>query len=158
MEKMSPARRIAPQSSRWKAKWCSLAFGPLITARSCGESPHVIHVPITSGCSMLSTTRSANPHAPNSRSHRCTYGRAPNPANRSRAEDVDDGLATRALQEADNERLVDASQVPIEVIPAAPHGDKSNPNVALFPGFSPSGIARSSIAAASHATYDRSGM
>jgi Alcohol dehydrogenase GroES-like domain len=42
--------------------------------------------------------------------------------------------------------------------PAAPHGDKSNPNVALFPGFSPSGIARSSIAAASHATYDRSGM
>jgi hypothetical protein len=35
------------------------------------------------------------------------------------------------------------------VIPAAPHGDKSNPNVALFPGFSPSGIARSSIAATS---------
>ena len=73
-------------------------------------------------------------------------------------QDVDDGLTTRALQEADSERLVDAGQVPIEVIPAAPHGDKSNPNVALFPGFSPSGIARSSIAAASHATYDRSGM
>ena len=73
-------------------------------------------------------------------------------------QDVDDGLTTRALQEADNERLVDAGQVPIEVIPAAPHGDKSNPNVALFPGFSPSGVARSSIAATSHATYDRSGM
>jgi hypothetical protein len=25
------------------------------------------------------------------------------------------------------------------VIPAAPHGDKSNPNVALFPGFQPAG-------------------
>jgi len=35
---------------------------------------------------------------------------------------------------------------------------QSNPNVALFPGFSPSGIAGSSIAATSHATYDRSGM
>ena len=73
-------------------------------------------------------------------------------------QDVDDGLTTRALQEADNERLVDAGQVPIEVIPAAPHGDKSNPNVALFPGFSPSGIAGSSVAAACHATYHRSGM
>jgi hypothetical protein len=34
---------------------------------------------------------------------------------------------------------------------------QSNPNVALFPGFSPSGIARSSIAV-THVTYDRSGM
>ena len=40
MLKMSPARRIAFQSSRWNAKWCSLAFGPLTTAKSCGDSPH----------------------------------------------------------------------------------------------------------------------
>ena len=54
-------------------------------------------------------------------------------------QEVYDGLTTRALQEADSERLVDAGQVVIEVIPAAPHGDKSNPNVALFPGFQPAG-------------------
>ena len=73
-------------------------------------------------------------------------------------QDVDDGLTTRALQEADNERLVDAGQVPIEVIPAAPHGDKSNPNVALFPGvFQPAG-SRDRASPPPHATYDRSDM
>ena len=30
-----------------------------MNARSCGDSPHDIQLPITSGCSMLSTTRSA---------------------------------------------------------------------------------------------------
>ena len=41
-------------------------------------------------------------------------------------QEVDDGLTTRALQEADSERLVDAGQVVIEVIPAAPHGDNAH--------------------------------
>ena len=35
-------------------------------------------------------------------------------------------FTARALQEADSERLVDAGQVPIEVIPAAPHGDNAH--------------------------------
>ena len=44
-------------------------------------------------------------------------------------QEVDDALTTRALQEADSERLVDAGQVVIEVIPAAPHGDNAQLDV-----------------------------
>ena len=37
IEKMSPACRISPQSSRWNAKWCSLPCGPSITRCRAGD-------------------------------------------------------------------------------------------------------------------------